>query len=334
MQKKKKLAILGVVVILVLLGGYSFATRTTVADYKNVTLKKKETKVTQKELDEKIMELRKQHLKTVKRASQKGDVITFSRSVKQKGTDIPDLHSSEEAVTIGEESYAKGFDQHLIGCKAGSKKTFSFTYPKDYPTSAYAGKTVTFSIVVKKVQEIPELTNKFVKENYYQESVSALEKNLKTNMEKQKKEEVKSAYREEAWNYIVKNSKVRKYPNKELELCKNQLESYFKSYAKSQNVSFKEFKKNTFGSEKKYQKTLNQSVKVQAKERLIIEKIAKKEGISYSKKEYNQRVKKLAKSYGYQSTKDFKKKNDDSAIKAYLMKEDILDLVEKTIAYK
>ena len=61
-------------------GGISFAQRTTLADYKNITLKKEKTTAKKSEIDSYIQQTQQQYQKEVKRAAKKGDVVIFSRS--------------------------------------------------------------------------------------------------------------------------------------------------------------------------------------------------------------------------------------------------------------
>lgn len=241
--------------------------------------------------------------------------------------------TSAQAV-LGTDQFKTGYDKQLIGMKPGDHKTFDYKYDKKDTSDGCAGKTVKVSINVKNVYAVPELTDSFVKKNLMYKNVKEYKDYVKKSIESQKKSEAKSYYQESAWREIVNGSTVRKYPKSVMKECKDQLTQYYKSSAKNQGLKWSAFIKNYYKTEKKYNQELEKQAKKQAKERIVIQKIAKKEGISYTEKEYNKKVKELATNYGYPSAKDFKKNNERSTIEAYLMKQDILKIVMKNVKYK
>lgn len=333
-RKTIKIAMAVVLAVAAGAGGVCFSQRTTLADYKNITLKKESTKATQKEMDDYILQMQEQYQKEVKREAKKGDIVLFSRSGTYKNKDVSALNTESIQSLLGKEQIKKGYDKQLIGMKAGDQKTFNYTYGKNDKTDGCAGKTVKISVKVKNVYELPKLTNSFVKKNLMYKSVDAYKKHVKSSIETQKKKEAKSYYQETAWKKIVNGSTVRKYPKETLNECKKQLDQYYKSSVKNQGMKWSTFIKNNFKTNKKYEQVLAVQAKKQAKERIIIKKIAAKEGIKYTEKQYNKRVKELATNYGYPSVKDFKKNNEKSTIEAYLMKQDVLKVVMKNVKYK
>ena len=332
--KKAKIAMAAVCAVIAVFGGISFAQRTTLADYKNITLKKENTKAKKSEIDSYIQQTQQQYQKEVKRAAKKGDVVIFSRSGTYKNKIINELHMASAQAILGKDQFKKGYDKQLIGMKPGQHKTFNYTYGKKDTSDNCAGKTVKVSITVKNVYEVPKLTDSFVKKNLMYDNVTTYKKNVKKTIETQKKKEAKSYYQETAWKKIVNGSTVRKYPKETLNECKKQLDQYYKSSVKNQGMKWSTFIKNNFKTNKKYEQVLAVQAKKQAKERIIIKKIAAKEGIKYTEKQYNKRVKELATNYGYPSVKDFKKNNEKSTIEAYLMKQDVLKVVMKNVKYK
>lgn len=334
LTKNIKIAIAAAVAVVAGIGGITFAQRTTIADYKNITLKKESTKAKKSEIDSYISQTQQQYKKEVKRAAKKGDIVIFSRSGTYKNKIINELHMASAQAVLGTDQFKTGYDKQLIGMKPGDHKTFDYKYDKKDTSDGCAGKTVKVSLNVKNVYEVPELTDSFVKKNLMYKNVKEYKDYVKKSIESQKKSEAKSYYQESAWREIVNGSTVRKYPKSVMKECKDQLIQYYKSSAKNQGLKWSAFIKNYYKTEKKYNQELEKQAKKQAKERIVIQKIAKKEGISYTEKEYNKKVKELATNYGYPSAKDFKKNNERSTIEAYLMKQDILKIVMKNVKYK
>lgn len=332
--KKAKIAMAAVCAVIAAFGGISFAQRTTLADYKNITLKKEKTTAKKSEIDSYIQQAQQQYQKEVKRAAKKGDVVIFSRSGTCKNKIINELHMASAQAILGKDQFKKGYDKQLIGMKPGQNKTFNYTYGKKDTSDHCAGKTVKVSITVKNVYEVPKLTDSFVKKNLMYDNVVAYKKYVKNMIETQKKKEAKSYYEETAWNKVMNGTTVRKYPKSIMKECTDQLDKFYRSSAKNQGMKWSAFIKNYFKTEAKYKSQLKKQAKKQAKERIVIQKIAKKEGISYTDKEYKKREKKLAENFGYQSVKNLEKNNDKSTIKAYIMKQDILKIIMKNVKYK
>ena len=69
-------------------------------------------------------------------------------------------------LTIGSQSFIDTFEQQLIGTHPGDQVTVNVTFPEEYPNSPdLAGKPAAFAVTVNGINELPELTDEFVKEN-------------------------------------------------------------------------------------------------------------------------------------------------------------------------
>ena len=79
-----------------------------------------------------------------------------SKAVKAKTTHLE----------IGSGSFIPGFEEQLVGLKAGESKDVEVTFPEEYHAAELAGKEATFKVTVKeiKTKELPELNDEFAKE--------------------------------------------------------------------------------------------------------------------------------------------------------------------------
>ena len=333
MKKKRIISILVVFVAFVSLVGYKYFTRITICDYKKISLQKKESAVTKEELNEKIDEIMKKYAKTVHRKSKSKDIICFSRSAKQDEKEVKEFHSSYEEIKVGDNSFLTGFDKHLIGLRKGDHKKFAFTFPKNYKNKKYAGQTYVFHVTVKDVKEIPKCTDQFVQEKLFYKNLKEMKQKLRLEIVKKKKAELKTVYKEQAWKKVMEGSIIRKYPKVMLTNARKQLETYYKSLCKSQQLSWNGFLKQYFGDKEHYENTIRKAAQTQTKEKLIIEKICEKEHITLSEKEYSTKAKALARKYGYEDLENFEKNNSKSTIKMVLLKEEVLKVIMENVNY-
>jgi trigger factor len=129
------------------------------ADYKNIKLVKKPVSVTAKDVNDVITGLRQRtaERKEVERATKDGDELIIDFSGKDSnGEPVAGADGKDYPLILGSKIFIPGFEEHLIGLKAGDKKEFTVPFPDDYGVAALAGQKVTFSVEVKKVAELKE----------------------------------------------------------------------------------------------------------------------------------------------------------------------------------
>jgi len=119
------------------------------------------------DVDQMIEKLREQKKdwQSVERESQQGDRITIHFSGESEGENFTDGKVENYPVEIGAGQMIPGFEDELVGLKAGDSKSFEITFPEEYGNDNLAGKTAKFDIEVAKVEEpfIPEVDVEFIK---------------------------------------------------------------------------------------------------------------------------------------------------------------------------
>ncbi len=129
-------------------------------DYKKLKLTKKEIKVTAKDIDEVIAQLKKREAKKkeVARAAKINDElwIDFAGVDAKTGEPVSGADGKDYPLLLGSNTFIPGFEANLIGMQAGQEKTFTLTFPEDYGVKALQGKEVAFKVTAKKVEELVE----------------------------------------------------------------------------------------------------------------------------------------------------------------------------------
>src|SRR6185295_11673832 len=87
-------------------------------------------------------------------AAQKDDRVSFDYSAK---TDGKVFETNSTAIVIGSGQFIPGFEDALIGTKAGEQKIVELTFPQDYPAAHLAGKPASFDVTIKEVSEPGEI---------------------------------------------------------------------------------------------------------------------------------------------------------------------------------
>ncbi|OHA08404.1 MAG: trigger factor [Candidatus Sungbacteria bacterium RIFCSPLOWO2_01_FULL_60_25] len=90
---------------------------------------------------------------TVNRPAAKGDRVEVDFSARHGGAPLEGGASKNHPLIIGEGKFLPGFEDELIGMRAGEEKTFTINIPEDYPAPGLAGKTLEFAVNMRLVQE-------------------------------------------------------------------------------------------------------------------------------------------------------------------------------------
>lgn len=149
---------------------------------------------------------------------------------------------SDYNLKIGSKTFIDDFEEQLIGAKPGDKKDVNVTFPENYGSSELNGKDATFKVTVNYITRIAELNDENAQKAGFNSAVELADL------------ADKNAISSCAWDAILENINVEKYPNKEMKIqLKETLDAYnvalaeqnfkLEDYAKQNNMSVSEFEK-------------------------------------------------------------------------------------------
>lgn len=84
--------------------------------------------------------------------AENGDQLLIDFTGKLDGVEFEGGKAENQAIELGAGRFIPGFEEQLVGAKAGEERTISVTFPEDYPAADLKGKTATFDIVVHAVK--------------------------------------------------------------------------------------------------------------------------------------------------------------------------------------
>ncbi len=146
---------------------------------------RKKISVGQDELDRSLHDLQKLRSKEkiVLREVRIGDKVDVDFKIFLDNVPLEGGDGKKIPVVVGENKFIPGFEEKLIGEKAGDEKEFQLTFPKDYYQKNIAGKPVDFKIKILSVYEIelPKLDDEFAK-GFHFDTFEALKKQISDNL--------------------------------------------------------------------------------------------------------------------------------------------------------
>ena len=164
----------------------------TLGEYKGLSAEKEEVKVLAAAVNErlKLLQDRNSRLESVDRAAKEGDTAVIDFEGFLDGVPFDGGKGENHSLELGSHSFVPGFEEQVVGMKAGEEKDLDITFPEDYHAEL-AGKAVVFKVKVNEVKakEVPELDDEFAKD------VSEFDtlKDLKADLKKQITEERQKA---------------------------------------------------------------------------------------------------------------------------------------------
>ena len=132
----------------------------TLADFKTIKLDRLTAPVTDEEVDQALKTLGEQNRPFAAKSegAEKGDRVTISFQGTMNGEPFEGGAGDDVPILLGSGQFIPGFEDHLIGIKAGESRTFDIKFPENYPATTVAGKDATFAVTAKTVEAPGEVT--------------------------------------------------------------------------------------------------------------------------------------------------------------------------------
>ncbi|MDR1911741.1 MAG: trigger factor [Helicobacteraceae bacterium] len=286
--------------------------------------------VTQKSLDETLQKAADSTAKPEaieqKRGLKEGDYAQFDFGGFIDGKPLEGAQAKDYELKIGSKSFIPGFEEKMIGLKAGETRQIVITFPSDYHVTGIAGKEAKFDVSLKaiKVKKSVELNDEVAKKLLQGVEGANLEK-LKEAVEKTLFDEQKSKLYNEELRPKLLETLLKKY---EFDLPEIILEQEIDHLATQKARSLDEEALKKLQSDEGALKALREEFRTEAKERvkttLLIDAIAKAEKIAVSDREVAQAIYYQALQSGQnpQETIDYYRKNNLTAVVKMSLTED------------
>lgn len=279
----------------------------TLGEYKGLEVDKISTRVTQKEVDEKIKEEAEKNARTVTvedRAVEDGDEVIMDFEGFVDGEAFEGGKGENYPLTIGSGSFIPGFEEQLIGAEAEKEVEVKVTFPEDYHAEELKGKDAVFKCTVHeiKMKELPEIDDEFAAEVSEFDTLDEYKADVKAKIKEQKEAEGKRKQEDQAVEKAVENASYE-IPEPMITTNISQMKDDFARRMQSQGLTMEQYYQFTGMTDEKMEEEMRPQAVKRIETRLVLEAIAKAENIEISDEKVDEEIGKMAESYKMEADK-------------------------------
>lgn len=273
----------------------------TLGEYKGVEVPKSETEVTDEDVEAELKKEQEKNSRTVTvedRGAENGDITTIDFEGFVDGEAFEGGKGTDYPLTLGSGSFIPGFEDQLVGAKAGDHVEVKVTFPEEYQAKELAGKEAVFQCDVKKVEakELPELDDDFAQDASEFDTLAEYKEDIKKNLTEKKEKEARAAKENAAVDKAIENAQME-IPDAMLNTQVRQMLDDFSRRMQSQGLTMEQYFQFTGMTLEKMQEEMKPQALKRIQTRLVLEKIAEVENIQPTDEEVEEEFKKMADAY-------------------------------------
>ena len=296
--------------------------------YKGLEAPKAEVKVTAADVTARLKEMadRNSRLVSVERAVKKGDTAVIDFEGFDNGVAFEGGKGENHELEIGSGSFVPGFEDQIIGMKAGDEKDLDITFPEDYHKDL-AGKKVVFHVKAKEIKckELPKLDDDFAKDVSEYDTLKELKDSIKREITEQREQSAKYAVENELMEKVAANIECD-IPDALIdEQCARFLEE-FKQRLQSQGIPYDQYCKMTNMNEQKFMEDGKEPATRQVRMDLAVNAIIKEEKLEATDEEVEKQYNDLAEKYSM-DVGELKKYLDAMSVRTQIIRDKAISVV-------
>ncbi|KRM99635.1 trigger factor [Loigolactobacillus rennini] len=273
-------------------------------EYKGLAVPVQDRKVTDDDVEKEIESKRQQQAELVLKEdepAESGNTVVIDYKGTVDGKAFEGGSADNYSLELGSNSFIPGFEDQLIGHKAGDDVEVKVTFPKDYQAKDLAGKEAIFATKIHEVKEkqLPKLDDEFAKDvDEDVDTLAELKDKVRKDLQKKKDDAATGAIQDAAIQEAVNNASVQDIPQAMIdEEIQRQLDQYLGNMQR-QGIDPQMYYKLTGTSEDDLKKQFAKDADNRVKTNLVLEAVVTAENIKPTDDQIKQEVKDLADDYG------------------------------------
>ncbi len=302
--------------------------------YKGVEVEKVDTTVKPEAVEAELKRVQEQNSRLIAvedRAAQNDDIVNISFDGSFDGVPFDGGKSDSYDLTLGSHTFIDTFEDQIVGHNVGDKFDVNVTFPENYGAKDLAGKAAVFKVEVKgiNVKELPEINDEFAQDVSEFDTLDEYKTSIEGKLKETAEANAKQLKSDRAVDAVIENAEMDipevMYDNKI-----DQMINEFKSNIAAQGISIDMYCQYLGTTVEGLRSTFRDSAEKSVKARLVLEAIAKAEGITATSEEVDEEITKMAAAYGVEKEKALEifKEDDRKNVEGDILVKKAAQLVE------
>ena len=288
-----------------------------VKDYKGVEVEKKEGKVDEKDVDQDIENIRKRNARmvSVDRKAETGDTVYFDYAGFVGDEQFQGGTAEKQTLKLGSGMFIPGFEEELVGVKADEDRDVHVTFPEDYQAENLAGKDAVFHCHIHEVREeqLPDVDDDLAKDATEYETLEELKEATRKRLQEAAEKNAENQMKDEAAEKVMAANEFEipaVMVNDELDRSINDFAQQMAYSGLNLDMYFKYTNSNMEQLRDQIRPDAEKSVKL----RIILQNIARLEGLQCTEEDLNSELEVMAKQYNTDPAEVRKMLGEDSIV--------------------
>ena len=270
--------------------------------YKKLGVEKESVEVTEEEIKNAIDEMRNRYAENITKdgAIEEGNIAIIDFDGYKDGVAFEGGKAENYSLEVGSHTFIPGFEEQLVGLKAGDEKDIEVTFPEDYHAEDLKGQKAIFKIKVNEVKEvkIPELDKDFFEDLGMEgiDSEESLRKQVTENIEAHKEHHAEDHFIDSLLEKAMEGMTVDVPEAMVTEEVDRMLRQYEENL-KMQGITLEQFYQFTNSDEAALKDQMKEEALKRVKERLLLEAIKEQDKIEATEEEVEKEADSLAAKY-------------------------------------
>ena len=299
-----------------------------VGNYNGLTVEKTVHTVSDEAVEAELKRVQERNARELTRegAAENGDIVDIDFEGFVDGVAFEGGKAEHYSLTLGSGSFIPGFEDQVIGMKAGEEKDLDITFPEDYHKDL-AGKKVVFHVKAKEIKckELPKLDDDFAKDVSEYDTLKELKDSIKREITEQREQSAKYAVENELMEKVAANIECD-IPDALIdEQCARFLEE-FKQRLQSQGIPYDQYCKMTNMDEAKFLEEGKEPATRQVRMDLAVNAIIKEEKLEATDEEVEKQYNDLAEKYSM-DVGELKKYLDAMSVRTQIIRDKAISVV-------
>ncbi|EFO9563985.1 trigger factor [Listeria monocytogenes] len=272
-------------------------------DYKGLEVEKRETELTTEELEAELKQLQERQAELVVKEdapAENGDTVILDFEGFKDGVAFEGGQAENHSLELGSGQFIPGFEEKLVGLKAGDEADIELTFPEEYHAEDLAGQPVVFKVKLHeiKTKEVPALDDELAKDiDEEVETLDELKEKISKRLQEVKEESVAQAKQEEVIAKAVENAEVD-IPHAMVHHEADHLMNHFAQDLQAQGLTPELYYQFTGQTEEAMHAQMEKDAEKRVKMNLVLEAIAEAENIEPTEEAIDEEISTLAEKYG------------------------------------